>query len=70
MDETYKIIKDYGIIEEGKSGWERRLVLISWYGHEAGYEIRSFKDGKPGKLTKLTEDGIKSLGAMISEIKF
>ena len=46
----YKIIEELATLSTDSKGRKKKLVKISWYGKEPGYEIRTFdKDGTPHK---------------------
>mgnify|MGYP000056163260 FL=1 len=58
----YKIIEELATLSTDNKGRKKKLVKISWYGKEPGYEIRTFdKDGTPLKRAMLTEDEYQEL---------
>ena len=62
----YKIIEELATLSTDGKGRKKKLVKISWYGKEPGYEIRSFdKDGTPLKRAMLTEDEYQELAKFI-----
>ena len=58
----YKIIEELATLSTDSKGRKKKLVKISWYGKEPGYEIRTFgADGTPLKRAMLTEDEFHAL---------
>lgn len=39
-DESFKVVKDAGSFGDGK--WQKHLALVSWFGREPNWEIRSW----------------------------
>jgi hypothetical protein len=65
----YEIIKEAGVISENKSGWQKKLCLISWNGGTPKYDIRDWSpDGeKMGKGITLTEEEFQKLISIAKE---
>ena len=58
----YKIIEELATLSTDSKDRKKKLIKISWYGKEPGYEIRTFdKDGTPLKRAMLTEDEYQEL---------
>lgn len=53
-----KIIKEIGVLKEGKNGWKKELNVVSWHGMEPKYDIRWWSPTKleVGKGMTLTEE--------------
>lgn len=41
-DFSFEIVKNIGIVSEGKGGWNLELNLVSWGGRPAKYDLRSW----------------------------
>ncbi len=59
---NYDVVKGYGVLSEGKGGWQKELNLVAWNGRQAKFDIRDWapdheKMGKGITLTK--EEAIK-----------
>ncbi|MDR2518915.1 MAG: hypothetical protein LBD13_05820 [Spirochaetaceae bacterium] len=57
-DITYEIIKEYGILSEGKGGWRKEARLISWNGKSPKIDIRDWNPAykKMGRGITLTKE--------------
>lgn len=69
-DFTFEIVKNLGIISEGKGGWNLELNLVSWGGRPAKYDIRSWSPdhAKMGKGIALTSSELNSLKNLLGNI--
>lgn len=67
---SFDIVEHVGVISEGKGGWKLELNQVSWSGHPAKYDIRSWdeKHEKMGKGATLTKDELKALKALLDKI--
>ena len=63
---NFEIIKDFGVLEKSNGDWVKKLVYIQWYDHAPAFEIRSFNKDVVGKLSKLSEEGMRKLKEIIS----
>ncbi|MDR1487003.1 MAG: hypothetical protein LBT62_03255 [Deltaproteobacteria bacterium] len=68
-DFKYEIVKNLGVISEGKSGWRKELNYISWNGGAPKYDVRDWDSErqKMGKGVTLTESEIQKLYELIGE---
>lgn len=41
-DFSFQIVKNLGVVSEGKGGWNLELNLVSWGGRPAKYDLRSW----------------------------
>lgn len=66
---TYEVIKNLGVLSEGKSGWKLEVNLISWNGKDPVIDIRSWNADKTkmGKGITLTEDEKNKLLEILKE---
>ncbi|MDR3341799.1 MAG: hypothetical protein LBT14_03235 [Treponema sp.] len=61
-DITYRIVKNYGILSEGKGGWKKEINLVSWNNRAPKFDVREWDPGheKMGKGITLTrEEAVK-----------
>ncbi len=65
----FEITKKYGIISEGKGGWNLELNEVSWNERPAKFDIRTWSPDhqKMGKGITLTKDEIYSLKKLLAE---
>ena len=68
----FEIIKNIGTLSESSKGWTKELNLISWNGREPKYDIRDWdpEHEKMGKGVTLTEEELKELKELLSEMDF
>ena len=68
-DFSYEIIKNVGVVSEGKGGWNLELNLVSWGGRPAKYDLRSWSPDhqKMGKGLTLSSDELKSLCELLNK---
>jgi hypothetical protein len=66
----FEIKKHFGVLSEGKGGWQTELNLVSWGGHEAKYDIRDWSADhtKMSKGVTLSEEEMLVLKEIIEEI--
>ena len=59
----YEIVKEIAVLSTGDSGYTKEINLISWYGKEPKYDIRSFSPNreKCGKGITLNADEAAAL---------
>ncbi|MCL2277438.1 MAG: PC4/YdbC family ssDNA-binding protein [Treponema sp.] len=64
---TYEIKKHYGILSEGKGGWQKELNLVSWSGRAPKLDIRDWSAGheKMGKGVTLSEGEAAALAELL-----
>ncbi len=43
---NYEILEEIGLISESKSGWKKKLNLISWNARDAKYDLRDWAPDK------------------------
>ena len=65
-DFSFEIVKNIGIVSEGKGGWNLELNLVSWGGRPAKYDLRSWspdhqKMGKGSTFSKEELTALKNL---------
>lgn len=67
-DFSYEIVKNIGVVAEGKGGWNLELNLVSWGGRPAKYDLRSWAPDhqKMGKGITLSTDELKALKALLA----
>ena len=68
-DFSYEIIKNVGVVSEGKGGWNLELNLVSCGGRPAKYDLRSWSPDhqKMGKGLTLSSDELKSLCELLNK---
>lgn len=66
----FEITKSYGIISEGKAGWNMELNEVSWNDRPAKLDIRTWSPDhqKMGKGITLTKEEAKALGKLLLDI--
>ncbi len=69
-DFSYEIVKNLGVVAEGKGGWNLELNLVSWGGRPAKYDLRSWAPDhqKMGKGSTLSSDELKALKNLLNNI--
>lgn len=69
-DFSFEIVKNIGIVSEGKGGWNLELNLVSWGGRPAKYDLRSWSPDhqKMGKGVTLSQDEIDSLKTLLNNL--
>lgn len=70
-DFSFEIVKNIGIVSEGKGGWKLELNLVSWGGRPAKYDLRSWSPDhqKMGKGSTFSADELKALKDLLGKIK-
>ncbi|UTC67343.1 MULTISPECIES: YdbC family protein [unclassified Treponema] len=65
----FEITKSYGIISEGKGGWNTELNEVSWNGREPKFDIRAWSQDhqKMGKGITLTKEELIALKKLLDE---
>jgi hypothetical protein len=66
-----EIVKNIGIVSEGKNGWNKELNLIVWNDREAVYDIRTWspEHEKMGKGITITKEEAKALRNMLNSLE-
>lgn len=66
---TFEIVQRFGVISEGKGGWNKELNLVSWSGREAKVDIRDWSQDhqKMSKGITLTKEEAKALSALLQQ---
>ncbi len=69
-DFSFQITEQIGVVSEAKSGWKLELNKVSWGGRPAKFDLRNWSPDhqKMGKGVTLTDEEIKTLGGMISNL--
>jgi hypothetical protein len=64
---TYDIVKQFGVISEGRGGWLKELNLVSWSGREAKFDVRDWSPDhqKMSKGITLTNEEAKALAGLL-----
>jgi len=67
---NYEILEEIGLISESKSGWKKKLNLISWNARDAKYDLRDWApdNEKMGKGITLTKDELKELRDVLNNM--
>ena len=70
-DIKFEIKETVGVIAESAKGWKKELILISWNGKEAKYDLREWapKHEKMGKGVTLTKDELKLLKELLNSME-
>ena len=68
-DKKYEVIEEITKLSEDKK-WNLELNLVSWYGNESKYDIRSWNDDKTklGKGITLTKKEMNNLREILNSI--
>ena len=66
-DFQFEVIKQFGVISEGKGGWKKELNLVSWNGRAPKLDIRDWapEHKKMGKGLTLTNEEAAKLVELI-----
>ena len=69
-DFSFSIEQNLGVISEGRNGWNLELNLVSWSGHPAKYDSRSWAPDheKMGKGSTFTADELKALKDLLNKL--
>ena len=69
-DFSFDIVKELGVLSEGKSGWKMELNVVNWNNRGDKYDIRSWSEDhqKMGKGITLTKDEVLKLKEILSSI--
>jgi hypothetical protein len=67
---NYEILEEIGLISESKSGWKKKLNLISWNARDAKYDLRDWApdNEKMGKGITLTKDELRELRDVLNNM--
>ena len=69
-DFSFEIVKNIGIVSEGKGGWNLELNLVSWGGRPAKYDLRSWSPDhqKMGKGSTFSKEGLTALKNLLNSV--
>ena len=69
-DFSFEIVKNIGIVSEGKGGWNLELNLVSWGGRAPKYDIRDWNEdhSRMRKGVSLTAEEVAVLKEILEEI--
>ncbi|MBO5137893.1 MAG: YdbC family protein [Spirochaetaceae bacterium] len=69
-DFSFQITQNFGILSQGKGGWNMELNMVSWGGRDPKYDIRSWSPDhkKMGKGITLTKEELQSLKQLLESI--
>ena len=69
-DFSFEIVKNIGIVSEGKGGWNLELNLVSWGGRPAKYDLRSWSPDhqKMGKGSTFSEEELTALKNLLNSV--
>ena len=66
----FEIVKNIGIVSEGKGGWNLELNLVSWGGRPAKYDLRSWSPDhqKMGKGSTFSKEELTALKNLLNSV--
>ena len=66
----YEIVKEYGVLSEGNSGWKKELNQVSWNGGKPKFDIRDWAPNheRMGKGVTLSEEEMAILKDLIKDL--
>ena len=69
-DFSFEIVKNIGIVSEGKGGWNLELNLVSWSGRPAKYDLRSWSPDhqKMGKGSTFSKEELTALKNLLNNV--
>ena len=69
-DFSFEIVKNIGIVSEGKGGWNLELNLVSWGGRRAKYDLRSWSPDhqKMGKGSTFSKEELTALKNLLNSV--
>ena len=70
-DFSFEIVKEHGILSEGKTGWRLELNTVNWNKRGEKFDIRSWSSNhqKMGKGITLTKDELIKLKELLEKIE-
>ena len=70
-DFSFQIVKNLGVLSEGKGGWKTELNLVSWGGRPAKYDLRSWSPDhqKMGKGSTFSKEEIEALKNLLNTLE-
>ncbi|HNQ97519.1 MAG TPA: YdbC family protein [Treponemataceae bacterium] len=70
-DFSFEIVEKFGILSEGKGGWNTELNSVSWGGRPPKYDIRSWSPDhqKMGKGITLSGEELAALKNLLTTIQ-
>ena len=69
-DFSFKVVEEFGVISESKSGWKTELNSVSWGDRPPKYDIRSWSPDhqKMGKGITMTQEELASLKKLLNTL--
>ena len=69
-DFSFEIVKNIGIVSEGKGGWNLELNLVSWGGRPAKYDLRSWSPDhqKMAKGSTFSKEELTALKNLLNSV--
>ena len=69
-DFSFEIVKNIGIVSEGKGGWNLELNLVSWSGRPAKSDLRSWSPDhqKMGKGSTFSKEELTALKNLLNSV--
>ena len=69
-DFSFEIVKNIGIVSEGKGGWNLELNLVSWGGRPSYYDLRSWSPDtqKMGKGSTFSKEELTALKNLLNSV--
>ena len=70
-DFSFEIVKQIGVVADGKGGWKLELNLVSWGGRPPKYDLRSWSPDhqKMGKGSTFSKEEIVALKELLNKIE-
>lgn len=69
-DFSFDVVKEIGVLAEGKSGWKMEFNVVNWNNRGEKYDIRSWSEDhkKMGKGITLTKDEVLKLKELLNNL--
>jgi len=66
-DFSFEVVKHFGVISQGKGGWQKELNLVSWSGKAPKLDVRDWAPNheKMGKGVTLTQAEAAELAKLL-----
>lgn len=70
-DFSFKVVKELGVLSEGKTGWKLELNVVDWNNRGEKYDIRSWSPDhqKMGKGVTLTKEELIKLKEILHQLE-
>lgn len=70
-DFSFKVVEEFGVISESKSGWKTELNSVSWGDRPPKYDIRSWSPDhqKMGKGITMTKEELSALKKLLNTLE-